>query len=166
MLCSGRDGRGVCGETMVTRVCMLGAFAVHLKLSQHCLLIAYAAAATPKSLQSCPTLCNPIDGSPPGSPVPGILQARILEWVAISSSSAWKWKVKGKLLSPTCSDPMDCSPPGSTVHGIFQARVLDGVPLPSPPNTKFKEKKKKTFVKKKKKSLPLKGPRPCLHSSP
>ena len=52
-----------------------------------------------KSLQSCPTLCDPIDGSPPGSPVPGILQARTLEWVAISFSSAWKWKVKVKSLS-------------------------------------------------------------------
>jgi len=52
-----------------------------------------------KSLQSCPTLCDPIDGSPPGSPVPGILQARTLEWVAISFFNAWKWKVKGKSLS-------------------------------------------------------------------
>ena len=56
-------------------------------------------AATAKSLQSCPTLCDPIDGSPPGSPVPGILQARILEWVAIAFSNAWKWKVKVKSLS-------------------------------------------------------------------
>ena len=52
-----------------------------------------------KSLQSCPTLCNPIDGSPPGSPIPGILQARTLEWVAISFSNAWKWKVKVRSLS-------------------------------------------------------------------
>ena len=52
-----------------------------------------------KSFQSCPTLCDPIDGSPPGSPVSGILQARTLEWVAISFSNAWKWKVKVKLLS-------------------------------------------------------------------
>ena len=52
-----------------------------------------------KSLQSCPTLCDPINGSPPGFPVPGILQARILEWVAISFSNAWKWKVKVKSLS-------------------------------------------------------------------
>ena len=59
----------------------------------------YAAAAAAKSLQSCLTLCDPIDGSPPGSLVPGILQARILEWVAISFSNAWKWKVKVKLLS-------------------------------------------------------------------
>ena len=60
---------------------------------------AAAAAAAAKSLQSCPTLCEPIEGSPPGSPIPGILQARTLEWVASSSSSAWKWKVKVKSLS-------------------------------------------------------------------
>ena len=54
---------------------------------------------TAKSLQSCPTLCDPIDGSPPGSPVPRVLQARTLEWVAISFSDEWKWKVKGKSLS-------------------------------------------------------------------
>ena len=57
------------------------------------------AAAAAKSLQSCPTLCDPRDGSPPGSPVPGILQARTLEWVAISFSNAWKWKVNVKSLS-------------------------------------------------------------------
>ena len=57
------------------------------------------AAAAAKSLQSCPTLCDPTDGSPPGSPVPGMLQARTLEWVAISFSNAWKWKVKVKSLS-------------------------------------------------------------------
>ena len=58
-----------------------------------------AAAAAAKSLQSCPTLCDPTDGSPPGSAIPGILQARTLEWVAISFSNAWKWKVKVKSLS-------------------------------------------------------------------
>ena len=58
-----------------------------------------AAAAAAKLLQSCPTLCDPIDGSPPGSPIPGILQARTLEWVASSFSNAWKWKVKVKSLS-------------------------------------------------------------------
>ena len=85
----------------------------------------YTAAA--KSLQSCPTLCDPIDGSLPGSSVPGILQVRTLEWVAISFSNARKWKVKVKSLQscPTLSDPMDCSLPGSSVHGIFQARVLE-----------------------------------------
>ena len=60
---------------------------------------AAAAAAATKSLQLCPTLCDPIDGSPPGSPVPGILQARTLEWVAISFSNAWKWRVKVNSLS-------------------------------------------------------------------
>ena len=81
---------------------------------------AAAAAAAAKSLQSCPTLCNPIDGSPPDSLVPGILQARTLEWIAISFPNAWKWKVKVKVKScPTLSDPMDCSPPGSSIHGIF-----------------------------------------------
>ena len=63
------------------------------------LAIRCLAAATAKSLQLCPTLCDPIDGSPPGSSVPGILQARILEWVAISFSNAWKWKVKVKSLN-------------------------------------------------------------------
>ena len=58
-----------------------------------------AAAAAAKSLQSCPTLWVPLDGSPPGPPIPGILQARTVEWVAISFSNAWKWKVKVKSLS-------------------------------------------------------------------
>ena len=65
----------------------------------HLPIFSSAAAAAVKLLQSCPTLCDPIDGSPPGSSVPGILQATILEWVAISFSNAWKWKVKVKLLS-------------------------------------------------------------------
>ena len=79
-----------------------------------------------KSLQSCLTLCDPIDGSSPGSPVPGILQARTLEQVAISFSNALKWKVKVKVKScTTLSDPMDCSLLGSSIHGIFQARVLE-----------------------------------------
>ena len=86
--------------------------------------------AAAKSLQSCPTLCDPIDSSPPGSPVPGIPQARTPEWVAISFSNAWKWKVKMKLLSHVrLSYPMDCSLPGSFVHG---QEYCSGVPLPSP----------------------------------
>ena len=64
-----------------------------------CIHTPYMYAATAKLLQSCPTLCNPIDGSPPGSPIPGILQARPLEWVAISFADAWRWKVKVKSLS-------------------------------------------------------------------
>ena len=81
---------------------------------------------TAKLLQSCPTLCHAIDISPSGSTVPGILQARTLEWVAIAFSNAWKWKVKVKLLSHVqLRDPMDCSLPGSSNRGIFQARVLE-----------------------------------------
>ena len=78
--------------------------------------------AAAKSLQSCPTLCDPIDGSPPGSSVPGILQARTLEWVAISFSNAWKWKVKVKSLSRVwlLVTPWDCSLPGSSIHGILR----------------------------------------------
>ena len=83
-----------------------------------------AAAASAKSLQSCPTLCNPIDGSPPGSAVPGILQARPLEWVAISFSKV-KSESEVAQSCPTLSDPMDCIPPDSSIHGIFQARVLE-----------------------------------------
>ena len=75
--------------------------------------------------QSCPTLCDPIDGSPPGSPIPGTLQARTLEWVANFLLQCMKGKVKVKSLSPTHSNPMDCSLPGSSAHGIFQARVLE-----------------------------------------
>ena len=83
-------------------------------------------AAAAESLQSCPTLCDPIDGSPPGSPIPGILQERTLDWVAIFFSNAWKQKVKVKSLRHVrLSDPMDCSLPGSSIHGIFQARVLE-----------------------------------------
>ena len=81
----------------------------------------FMAVAAAKLLQSCPTLCDPIDSSPPGSPVPGVLQARTLEWVAISFSNAWKWKVKVKSLSSVrLFDPM-----GSSIHGILQARVLE-----------------------------------------
>ena len=91
------------------------------------LVVDAAAAAAAKLLQLCLTLCDPIDSSPLGSPVPGILQARILEWVAISFSNAWKWEVKVKSLSRVrlFATPVDCSLPGSSVHGIFQARVLE-----------------------------------------
>ena len=85
--------------------------------------------AAAKSLQSCPSLCDPIDGSPPGCPVPGSLQARTLEWVAILGNGMQCMQVKseseGVQLCLTLRDPMDCSPPGFSVHGIFQARVLE-----------------------------------------
>ena len=80
-----------------------------------------------KSLQSCLTLCDPIDGSPPGSPVPGILQARTLEWVCHFLLQCMKVKSESEVAQSclTLSDPLDCSLPGSSVHGIFQARVLE-----------------------------------------
>ena len=83
-------------------------------------------AAAAKSFQSCLTLCDPIDGSPPGSPVPEILQARTLEWGAIAFSNAWKWKVKSLsrvLLLVTPWTAAYQAPP--SIHGIFQARVLE-----------------------------------------
>ena len=90
--------------------------------------------ANAKSLQSCPTLCNPIDGSPPGSPVLGILQAKTLEWVAISFSNAWKWKVKVNSLSgvrPSVT-PWTAAHQASPSMGFSRGEYWSGVPLPSP----------------------------------
>ena len=93
-----------------------------------------AAAAAAKSLLSCPTLCNPIDGSPPGSPIPGILQARTLEWVAISFSNAWKWKVKVKSLSHSwlLATPWTAAYQAPPSMGFSRQEYWSGVPLPSP----------------------------------
>ena len=93
--------------------------------------IPYAAAA--KSLQSSPTLCDPIDGSPPGSPVPGILQARTLEWAAISFSNAWKWKVKVKSLSRVrlLATPWTAAFQAPRSMGFSRQEFWSGVPLPS-----------------------------------
>ena len=92
------------------------------------------AAAAAKSLQSCPTLCDPIDGSPPGPAVPGILQARTLEWVAISSFSAWKWKVKVKSLSRVrlLATPWTAAYQAPPSMGFSRQEYWSGVPLPSP----------------------------------
>ena len=93
-----------------------------------------AAAAAAKSLQSCPTLYDPIDSSPPGSPVPGILQARTLEWVAISFSNAWKWKVKVKSLSCVwlLATPWTAAYQAPLSRGFSRQEYWSGVPLPSP----------------------------------
>ena len=93
-----------------------------------------AAAAAAKSLQSCPTLCDPIDGSPPGSPVPGILQARTLEWVAIYFSNASKWKVKVKSLSLVwlLATPWTAAHQAPPSMGFSRQECWSGVPLPSP----------------------------------
>ena len=96
---------------------------------------AAAAAAAAKSLQSCPTLCDPIDGSPTGSPISGILQARTLEWVAISFSNAWKWKVKVKLLSRVqlFAAPWTSAYQAPPSMEFSRQNYWSGVPLPSPP---------------------------------
>ena len=93
-----------------------------------------AAAAAAKSLQSCPTLCNPIDGSPKGSTAPGILQSRTLEWVAISFSNAWKWKVKVKSLSHVrlFATPWTAAYQAPPSMGFSRQEYWSGVPLPSP----------------------------------
>ena len=104
----------------------------HQPSCQDCAMNEAAAAA--ESLQSCPTLCDSIDGSPPGSPVPGIFHARVLEWGAISFSNAWKWKVKVKLLSRvwllvTWWTAAYQAPPSM---GFSRQEYWSGVPLPSP----------------------------------
>ena len=91
-------------------------------------------AAAAKSRQLCLTLCDPIDSSPPGSPIPGILQARPLEWVAISFSSAWKWKVKVKSLSCVrlFLTPWTAAYQASPSLGFSRQEYWSGLPLPSP----------------------------------
>ena len=94
------------------------------------------AAAAAKSPQSCPTLCDPIDGSPSGSPIPGILQARTLEWVAISFSNEWKWKVKVKSLSPVWLfvTQWTAAYQAPLSMGFSRQECWSGLPLPSPLN--------------------------------
>ena len=96
-----------------------------------------SAAAAAKSLQSCPTLCDPIDSSPPGSPIPGILQARTLEWIAISFSSAGKGKVKVKLLSRVrlLVTPWTAAHQAPPSMGFSRQEYWSGVPLPSLSNS-------------------------------
>ena len=113
---------------------------------KHCFYILYQVllfkspiinTAAAKSLQSCPTLCDPIDDSPPGSPVPGILQARTLEWVAISFSSAWKWEVKVKSFSRVrlLATPWTAAYQAPLSMGFSRQEYWSGVPLPSLINT-------------------------------
>ena len=94
----------------------------------------FAAAAAVKSIQSCPTQCDPRDGSPPGSPVPGILKARTLEWVAISFSNAWKGKVKVKSLSRVWlfTTPWTAAHQAPPSMGFSRQEYWSGLPLPSP----------------------------------
>ena len=107
---------------------------LHYTISENHICSCHHAATAAKSLQSCSTLCDPRDSSPPGSPVPGILKARTLEWVAISFSNAWKWKVKVKSLScvQLFATPWTavCQAPPSM--GFSRQGYWSGVPLPSP----------------------------------
>ena len=110
---------------------------LHISSGLHFLLKApmlCTAAAAAKSLQLCPTLCDPIDGNPPGSPIPGILQARTLEWVAISFSNAWEWKVKMKSLSRVqlFVTPWTAAYQTPPSLGFSRQEYWSGVPLPSP----------------------------------
>ena len=93
-----------------------------------------SAAAAAKSLQSCPTPCDPTDGSPPGFPIPGILQARTLEQVAISFSNAWKWKVKVKSFSCVwlLVTPWTATYQAPPSMGFSRQEYWSGVTLPSP----------------------------------
>ena len=102
-------------------------------LKQKSMFSKFPAAAAAKSLQSCPTLCDPIDGSPSGSPVPGILQARTLEWVTISFSNAWKWKVKVKPLIRVrlFATPWTAAHQAPPSLGFSRQECWSGVPLPS-----------------------------------
>ena len=101
----------------------------HMKRCSTLLITAAATAA--KSLQSCPTLCDPRDGSPPGSPVPGILQARTLEWVGISFSSVWKWKVTEKSLSHVrlFATPWTAAYQAPPSMGFSRQEYWSGVPV-------------------------------------
>ena len=117
---------------------------------------AAASAAAAKSLQSCLTLCNPIDSSPPGPPVPGIFQARTLEWVAISFSNASKWKVKVKSLSRVwlLATPQPTAHQAPPSMGFSRQKYWSGLPLPSPtmccqPQLAFKHIYQPLFFKKK-----------------
>ena len=105
--------------------------------------------AAAKSLQSCPTLCDPIDGSPTGSSVPGILQARTLEWVAISFSNAWKWKVKVKSLSRVrlCATPWTAAYQALPSMGFSRLEYWSGVPLPSLVNLLASIKINRTLIR-------------------
>ena len=110
--------------------------------------INYAAAA--KSLQSCPTLCDPIDSSPPGPPVPGILQARTLEWVAISFSNAWKWKVKVKSLSRVrpSGTPWTAAHQAPPSMGFSRQEHWSGLPFPPPNKSSIPQQFRISYQKK------------------
>ena len=147
-----RNGRAEVSTLFLTNLCVITSWHIFITVSglhQYAILkhIRYftlafhwsfgfiqQAADAAKSLQLCPTLCNPRDGSPPGSAVPGILQARTLEWVAISFSNAWKWKVKVKSFSHVWlfTTPWIAAYQAPPSMGFSRQEYWSGVPLPSP----------------------------------
>ena len=132
-MCSAYNGSHTRLIVLVFYCCIINSHK-HKSLKQSLSVYYVAAAAAAKSLQSCLTLCDPIDSSPPGSPVPGILQARTLEWVAISFSNAWKWKVKVKSLSRVrlSVTPWTAAYQAPPSVGFSRQEYWSGVPLPSP----------------------------------
>ena len=117
-----------------TCICITESFCSTPETITPLLINSAAAAGAAKSPQSCLTLCDPTDSSPPGSPIPGILQARTLEWVAISYSNAWKWKVKVKALSRVqlLATPWTATYQAPLSVGFSRQEYWSGVPLPSP----------------------------------
>ena len=113
---------------------IISRMACKINAPQFTLPFTFSLAAAAKSLPSCPTLCDPIDRSPPGSPVPGILQARTLEWVAIAFSNAWKWKVKVRSLSHVrlLATPWTAAYQAPLSMGFSRWECWSGLPLPSP----------------------------------
>ena len=110
-----------------------------------------------KPLQSCPTLYDPTDSSPPGSPVPRILQARTLEWVAIFFSNAWRWKVKGKSLSRVwlLATPWTAAYQAPLSMGFSRQEYWSGVPLPSPKGQYWDGNSKKWSESKRSKNIKM-----------
>ena len=121
-------------EDYLFRIGRLSPMNEEKKLNPEKFITVFISAAAAKLLQSCLTLCDPIDSSPPGSPVPGILQARTLEWVAIPFSNAWKWKVKVKLLSRVrlFATPWTAAYQAPPSMGFSRQQYWSGVPSPSP----------------------------------
>ena len=121
-------------KALFSKLCIKSSFSIFKLNLSLCIYISFLLLLSRCSRVRCLTLCNPIDGSPPGSPVPGILQARTPEWVAISFSNAWKWKVKGKSLScvwPSAT-PWTAAYQAPPSMGFSRQEYWSGVPLPSP----------------------------------
>ena len=136
---TGRKARDLQTEEIACK-CLTFLSLLHSRRKQTSKIFSFSMLCYAKSLQSCPTLCEPIDGRPPGSPVPRIIQARRVEWVAISFSNAWKWKEKVKSLSRVrlLATPWTAAYQVPLSMGFSRQEYWSGVPLPSP--YKFKKR--------------------------